>query len=1115
MTRRVRLWLIGTALAGTACGQGEPESFAVREAAYRENNRGVAALEQYAYHEAAARFRAAIALDERIDLPQINLPIALYYVPDLDAAAAAAAEAVRRVPDSPRASFMQGLIARGRHELAAATAAFERVLALDSEDVGALVNLAQIDLQERRLERAIERFRLAVSREPFNATATYGLGQALMRSGAAREGEQIMARFEELRASGAAVTYSQSYLEQGRYAEAIVSTGLEPDLIDPATPRVRYVDQSAAWGMAEASPASGSAPAVAAALTDLEGDGAIDLAIAGDGGLRIVRWDGSRFEGENTAGAGSTAFGRVSGLTVADLDNDTRPDVFVLHERGFSLSRQNDNGGFEAPETRALLGPAGTAALLDVDHDGDLDVLAGSREKARSTRGLTLLQNDGQARLRDITDSAGLETAGTVRALASTDFDGDRDIDVFAVIDGRAPALFANERDGTFRDVAVETGVAAIAPGMALAAGDFNKDGRTDFFVVHAAAPATIALSRGRRGFVMRSGPEATAALTAVQAADYDNDGLLDVIGAGPRGLHVFRNRGADFVDVTMDAIGRRAGDVVAFESLALGDIDRDGDLDIAAVARGGAVHLFRNDGGSANRSVAVTLRGLVSNRSGVGASVDVRAGSLWQRLEQHAVTPAVAPLEPFIGLGARQTVDVVRVLWPAGIVQAETLSAEGRASPSQVSVTELDRKPSSCPYLYTWNGERFEFVSDFLGGGEMGYWTGAGGWNTPDSDEYVRVTDAQLTARDGRLEIRVTNELEEVLYLDRLRLLSVDHPPDMEVYPREGMRATAAQGLSLAAVRNVRPLLQVVSDHGEDLSHHVARRDGIAAQAFIARSLRGYAEPHALVLALPPAAAGVRSRALLLTGWTDYAFSSDNVAAAQRGWTLSPPRLEQRGADGAWRPLIADVGIPVGRPQTIVVDIGDAALEGNMLRLTTSMRIHWDAVAIADLVSDVKLVVREHPRERAALAWRGYSVERKQGVARIPDYSHVSVVSPWKVFPGRYTREGDVGLLLDAPDDLFVVARTGDEMALSFVDTPRASAAVARTFLVDAIGFSKEMDINSSSPDHVLPLPYRGITSYPPPSPPASLRSRQQEMIDRYNTRVVARPLPAVPVSR
>src|SRR5437870_5285516 len=133
------------------------------------------------------------------------------------------------------------------------------------------------------------------------------------------------------------------------------------------------------------------------------------------------------------------------------------------------------------------------------------------------------------------------------------------------------------------------------------------------------------------------------------------------------------------------------------------------------------------------------------------------------------------------VGLGWRAGADVVRVLWPSGVLQAETASPGRAALTSPVTIEELNRKPSSCPFLYTWNGSRFEFVTDFMGGGEMGYWEAPGVRNHPDPDEYVRIRDDQLKERDGRYELRVTNELEEVLYVDRLQLIAIDHPSNTE----------------------------------------------------------------------------------------------------------------------------------------------------------------------------------------------------------------------------------------------------------------------------------------------------------------------------------------------
>jgi hypothetical protein len=144
-----------------------------------------------------------------------------------------------------------------------------------------------------------------------------------------------------------------------------------------------------------------------------------------------------------------------------------------------------------------------------------------------------------------------------------------------------------------------------------------------------------------------------------------------------------------------------------------------------------------------------------------------------------------------------------------------------------------------------------------------------------------------------------------------------------------------------------------------------------------------------------------------------------------------------------------------------------------------------------------------------AELRWRGFSLEHSPD-GRQPltyDYKQISFTSPWKVMTGRYTREGDVRELVLAADDMFVISRPGDELSLSFAadKLPPLPQGWTRTYLLYADGFSKEMDINSASPDQVGPLPFHGMSKYPYVWPERyPLTQKRQAYMDKYNTRIV-----------
>ena len=170
-----------------------------RERAYRANNLGVALLEQYLYDEAVASFQRALELYPGLHIAQLNAAVALFYAGKPDEALKAARDAAGRLPALPHPHYVIGLAARANGQVGDAATAFDAVLRMDPSDAGSLINLGQIQLQQRQFTEAIASFKRALTAEPFNATAAYGLATALTRSGQAEEAARTMKQFETLR----------------------------------------------------------------------------------------------------------------------------------------------------------------------------------------------------------------------------------------------------------------------------------------------------------------------------------------------------------------------------------------------------------------------------------------------------------------------------------------------------------------------------------------------------------------------------------------------------------------------------------------------------------------------------------------------------------------------------------------------------------------------------------------------------------------------------------------------------------------------------------------------------------------------------------------------------
>ncbi|HRH42300.1 MAG TPA: FG-GAP-like repeat-containing protein [Pyrinomonadaceae bacterium] len=1114
--------------------------FKLSEDAYRANNRGVSLLEQFKSDEAEKQFRQALTLKPDFKLAKINLAIALFNEKKLDEAKKIIADFLQIEPTSLQAFYILGLIARSENNLDEALTNFRKVLQADPTDVGANVNAGQILAQKREYPEAIKVLQTAYDSEPFNLTAIYNLATSLQRSGEREKAAELLKKFQVLRDTSAGINIGLNYLEQGHYAEALSSTGAENELVDKAEPKVSFQSLNVGirnksftklpiprpfsrfWGKPLSKYEILKVFEGGETLIDFDGDGDSDVAKIDNSLTNFKKNDynssssktsckislyrnvkGRFTDVSATSGDLNKPINTIGTVIISgDFDNDNLPDLLLIGYLEIRLYHNEGKGKFKDVTENAKFPKypflSTSAAFVDFDHDGDLDIfIAGftdiNNEQAEvndytfptefASSPNLLLRNNNDGTFTDISEKSKINQSkdgfeGKSVNIVPTDFNNSRDIDlVVANYDGRLN-FFSNQRDDTFKDVSKEIGLNKKGNWSCVAAGDVNKDGYTDFFFGTRSGWSSdgeksfLAISDGKGKFIIKDAPKGTENATASQFLDYDNDGLLDLIVSTDKGLLISRNLGDKFADATAKPFINSKLFANSNRILSA-DFDNDGDLDLLVDGR-----YLQNNGGNLNNSETLNLQGRVSNKSGIGAKVVMRAGSLAQQLESYSASPMPAPSQIHFGLGKRKSADSIRILWSSGIVQSET---DFVAKSNQINIQEVDRKPASCPYLYTWDGEKFAFVTDFLGGGEMGGWAGKGVYNFPKSDEFVRIPQDKLKAKNGFYEIRVTNELEEVMYLDKVKLVAVEHDENSEVYPNEGLGQSEKPKESIISTQNAHPPISATNSKGENILPKIKDLDRVFYDDFTKQEIRGYADEHSLTLNLDDQKGFTGRTILLLTGWTDYAFSSDNVRASQSGRSLFFPYLQVKNQKGEWQTVIDSIGIPIGRPQTLLVDLtGKFLTDSREVRIVTNFRTYWDKIAVDTSPKETNLKTIEIEPTVANLRERGYSAETKFNGMDVPDYNKVSFDDRWKNFAGRFTRIGDVKPLLKEIDDVFVIAKAGDEFVLSFKELPAPPQGKTYTFLLFADGYSKEMDINSASPDAVYPLPFKGMKKYP-----------------------------------
>lgn len=1092
--RRVVLWaLLGAALVWplpSATGAPvEASAEGSAQVAARANNVGVAYMNQQLIEKALHKFEEARRADSTAVTPLVNEGLAYLYLNKLPEAESILTQATALDPRSARAWYSLGVTYYTGGDQDAALADFLRACTLDPQDADTHYFIGTIFSSEKKFDQAISEFNIVLKRNSLHASAQFGIARALQREGKTDEARLHVQRFQDITEKKIGTLMSAAYGEQGRYATAqdMVGSPARPGAMIP----VAFV--ASATSDDASRPDMTDARSGGVCVLDLTGNGGHDIiATAPRDGLHVfhVSEDGI-LHPLPASTTGLSVSGDGVSCAVGDFDNDGRPDIALALTDRIVLFRNLGQGRFadvtEQVGLKPLNKPAGVT-FVDYDHDGDLDLyVTGSSAHGG---GSVLWRNNGNSTFTEWTRPTGLSGSGDTVGAVLSDINNDRAVDLLVSGSSGAPQLYLNQREGAFQQLALYNDT-ALAPARGLAIADFNKDGLMDVAVTHTGAPG-LSLWRNVDGShferLVLSLPGVTAAwgLTPI---DFDNDGWIDLAALVQTStgteLRILRNEGgAIFKDVSQE-LGLRKLHLTGARSLVTLDVDHDGAADLAVGRVNAPPLILRNVGGNRNHSLRIELTGLADNKSGIGTKVEVFADGNWQKFEIPGASGFLGQgsMELIAGLGSSEHADIVRMLWPTGVPQDELELPANKP----LALTELDRRGSSCPVLFAWDGTKYGFVSDVIGAGVVGHWISPTSRNQPDSDEWIKIDGSMLRARNGQFSVRFGEPMEEINYIDQLRLIAVDHPANTEVYPDERFLTEPpfASGKPVVASSSTHALAGAWDDRGNDALGVLAEQDHHYLRDFTNLTYAGFAREHTLTLDLGSWSPKNPLR-LFLHGYVEYFSASSMYAAWQAGIEPHPPSVEAQMPDGTWKLVLADMGFPAGLPRTIVVDLtGKLPRETRRLRLQTNLQIYWDQVLV-DNGPDANGSARttELPLSAAHLAFRGYpkQIELETPGDLTYDYQSISLTGPFGWQRGNYTRYGDVTPLLTARDNRFVIFGSGEDIDAEFSEAPLPTLPKGwkRDFFFYADGFVKDMDFYEALPFTVAQLPFHGMSSYP-----------------------------------
>ena len=725
----------------------------------RLRNEGVALFESgIGLKKSRDRFEAALRLKPNSAIDLYNLGTANRKLGEADRALTQLIRAAKIDPSLPHPLYSIALIYRGKGKNDLAIDMLTKAKSLSPNEPSIYYQLGRMQREAGKNQDSLQSHLHALQLDPFHTGALYQLYLYYQEQGEKDLAQRTFEEFSRIKraqsASRKEINEDESVLARpiggGGNRQFSQSRGaFDPDF----SSELLALDGKAA----------------AIDLFDVDGDGQEDLVAAmRDGYLRVF---------ENRAGYAHAAdieidtkgIGTVRAAVAESFVRGEAPRLAVLSDTGIYItSRPLKEKGITLTK---LSGRSGKEwAMVDVDHDGDIDIVIGAFD--------TVLINQGNAVFTEEISYLGAGVTDKLRALhgpiTAVDLLNQSGVDYVLSDSGGQRRLLKDALGGKYEALPMEQ--LAPRPGLRWqGAADLDNDGYTDLVTLtdrELVVDFNIGTYKFQSVVLMSFGATTAESVALAATGDFNNDGRQDiVVTRGGQEPIMWINQGQRKFEKKIIAINGISSPV----ALRVVDVDSDGRQDILSIEEGGNLRLWRNRSSGVGRSMWLVLRGKRSAPSGRQAQVEVRRGDFYAKYESDG-----RPLH--VALGDGDYAEIVRIIWANGFVESKLNIASGK----RWTFEESERVSGSCPSLFAWDGQRYHFITDAFISGPMGVPMSPGKYFPVDHDEYIRIPGELLHADANVLRLAITEELREAVYLDQARLYALDRPATVEVYPNE-----------------------------------------------------------------------------------------------------------------------------------------------------------------------------------------------------------------------------------------------------------------------------------------------------------------------------------------